>query len=239
LVDEESYRHCAGFLARRLEESSGTRLIVVASAQKGLTDELERLARRITEQPTARALDLLWSTGELRSVALLTLHLENLGVAAVGLNVHETGLRANGPDEEDAILSSLHVELQKALTEHPIVLVPGFFGTLLGGRIVSFGRGGSDLSAVLLAHEFAADRCELIKDVAGYFTADPDSTSDAEHLPWVSYETALEMARTGCELVQPSALEVARDRSLHLVIRGMCDRFPGTVVSAYRHQAQA
>jgi len=212
---------------------------VVVSAQKGHTDQLERLARGITGYPNPRTLDLLWSTGELRSVALLTLHLEELGVPAVGLNVQETGLRFNGAGGGEARIESLSAEVHRAFDDHSVVVVPGFFGTLSSGMIVSLGRGGSDLSAVLLAREFEAKHCELIKDVAGYFTKDPDSASDAEHLPWVSYETAIEMARRGCELVQPLALELARDRSLDLVVRGLCEAFPGTVVSADRRQAEA
>ena len=212
---------------------------MVVSAQKGHTDQLERLARGITGYPNPRTLDLLWSTGELRSVALLTLHLEELGVPAVGLNVQETGLRFNGAGGGEARIESLSAEVHRAFDDHSVVVVPGFFGTLSSGMIVSLGRGGSDLSAVLLAREFEAKHCELIKDVAGYFTKDPDSASDAEHLPWVSYETAIEMARRGCELVQPLALELARDRSLDLVVRGLCEAFPGTVVSADRRQAEA
>src|SRR6202048_4209157 len=88
LLDDDAYRQAARFLVRRLHKCSAERLVVVVSARKGLTDELERLARRITNFPNPRTLDLLWSTGELRSVALLTFHLEKVGVAAVGLHGH-------------------------------------------------------------------------------------------------------------------------------------------------------
>jgi aspartate kinase len=233
LADDESYRRAARYLVRRLHKCSGDRFIVVVSAQKGHTDELERLARGITGYPNPRTLDLLWSTGELRSVALLTLHLEELGVAAVGLNVQEAGLRFNGAGGAEATLESLSSEIQGAFDDYSVVVVPGFFGTLASGMIVSLGRGGSDLSAVLLACEFEAKHCELIKDVPGYFTEDPDTTSVAEHLPWVSYDTALEMADRGCELIQRVALEVARESSLELVVRGLADTVAGTVVSMH------
>jgi aspartate kinase len=231
LADEESYRGAARYLVRRLHKCSRDRFVVVVSAQKGLTNELERLARGITGYPNPRTLDLLWATGELRSVALLTLHLEELGVAAVGLNVQETGLRFNGPDGWEARIESLCGEIQRAFDDHSVVVVPGFFGTLAGGMIVSLGRGGSDLSAVLLAKEFEAKRCELIKDVPGYFTEDPNATPRAGHLPWVSYDTALEMAERGCELVQRVALEAARESGLELIVRGLADAVPGTLVS--------
>lgn len=232
LADEESYRRAGRYLVRRLHQCSRDRFVVVVSAQKGLTDELERLARGITGYPNPRTLDLLWSTGEMRSVALLTLHLEELGVAAVGLNVQETGLRLGGADGGEARIESLSGEIERAFDDHSVVVVPGFFGTLTGGTIVSLGRGGSDLSAVLLAREFDAKRCELIKDVPGYFTEDPEVAPRAEHLPWVSYDTALEMAERGRELVQRVALEAARESSLELVVRGLADALPRTVVSA-------
>ena len=231
LVNDESYRQAARFLARRLHKSSGESLVVVVSARKGLTDELERLARGITGDPNPRSLDLLWSTGEMHSVALLTLHLEELGVAAVGLNIHETGLRCNGPGQGEGRVQSLSTQLRRGFDHHSVVVVPGFFGTLTGGTIVSLGRGGSDLSAVLVAYELDALRCELIKDVPGYFTADPDRAARAEYLSSISYDRAIEMAQRGCELVQAVALEAARERALPLVVRGLGDTVRGTVVS--------
>src|ERR1700730_683269 len=130
LVDDNSYRQTARFLVRRLHECAEERFLVVVSARKGLTDDLERLARGITGYPNPRTLDLLWSTGEMRSVALLTLHLEELGVPAVGLNVHETGLRYSGPGQAEARVQSLSSQLRRAFDHHSIVVVPGFFGTL-------------------------------------------------------------------------------------------------------------
>jgi aspartate kinase len=236
-TEDESYRKAARFLVRRLHKCSEERLVAVVSARKGLTDELERLAREITGYPKPRTLDLLWSTGEMRSVALLTLHLEELGVAGIGLNVHETGLRFKGADHTGVVgLELISHGLQRAFDDHPVVVVPGFFGTLTSGTIVSLGRGGSDLSAVLLACEFDAERCELIKDVHGYFTEDPDTTARAQHLPWISYETAIDMAERGCELVQRVALEAARERGLHLVVRSLDEAAPGTVVSTHINQ---
>src|SRR5713226_7985051 len=194
LVDDESYRQAARFLVRRLQECSEERFVVVVSARKGLTDELERVARGITGYPNPRTLDLLWSTGEMRSVALLTLHLEELGVAAVGLNVHETGLRFEPADQADTKVESRSDGLRRAFGDHSLVVVPGFFGTLPNGTLVSLGRGGSDLSAVLLANELEAEQCELIKDVCGYFTEDLKVNGRAEHLAQLSYEQALDMA---------------------------------------------
>ncbi len=236
LVDDDSYRQAAKFLVDRWRSSVEERFIVVVSARKGATDELERLANGIVRYPSPRSLDLLWCTAELRSVALLTLHLEELGIAAAGLNVHETGLRCNESGQRQGRVQSFSRKLRRSLEHHSIVVVPGFFGTLTNGSIVSLGRGGSDLTAVLLANEIEAERCELIKDVAGYFTEDPGASPQAEHLPWISYDNAIEMASRGCELVQRVALEAARENSLQLVVRGFGDNVPGTVVSTLANE---
>lgn len=231
LADEESYFRAARFLVRRLHKCSRERFVVVVSARKGVTDELERLARKITSYPNQRTLDLLWATGELRSVATLTLHLEEMGVAAVGFNIHETGLRFDGGTPSEFSVTSLSMELRRAFDDASIVVVPGFFATLMNGTVVSLGRGGSDLSAVLLAEELEAEECELIKDVAGYFSRDPHSDSRATHLPSLSYAQAVAMAKAGCELVQPQAVECARIVGVRLVVRSLDDAAPRTVIS--------
>jgi len=231
LVDDEAYRQAARFLVSRLHECSGERFLTVVSAQNGFTDRLEKLARGITNNPNPRTLDLLWSTGEMRSVALLTLHLEELGVTAAGLNVHETGLRFNGSGLADAGIELLSGELRRAFHDHSIVVVPGFFGTLTSGTLISLGRGGSDLSAVLLAQELQGEQCELIKDVCGYFTEDPNVNRRAEHLARLSYEQALDMADTGCELLHPGAIRAAQAAGLRLVVRSLDDTAPVSIVS--------
>jgi aspartate kinase len=230
LAREESFRDAAKFLVRRLRKCSRERFVVVVSAQNGHTDQLERVARGVTQYPNPRTLDLLWSTGELRSAALLALHLEELGVSAVALNVHEAGLHCNGDQDEGEVAAS-SVEVRLALKKHAIVVVPGFFATSTNRMLVSLGRGGSDLSAVLIAQGLDAEECELIKDVDGYFSDDPRVDGKAAPLPQLSYETALKMADKGCELVQRRALEAARKVGLRLVIRGLGDNTTGSVVS--------
>jgi aspartate kinase len=226
LAADESYRNAARFLVRRLHRCSSERFVVVVSAQNGQTDELETLARSVTEFPNPRTLDLLWSTGEMRSVALLTLHLEELGVSAVGLNIHETGLRVNGTQE----VTHAREEITEALKHHSMVVVPGFFATCPKGSIRSLERGGSDLTAVLLAEALEAQRCELIKDVPGYFSEDPNVRQGARQLPSLTYAEALRMAENGCELVQRRALEAARAARVSLVVRGMEDDAPTTIM---------
>ena len=122
LVSEQSYREAAQFLLRRLQTGLVDRFVAVVSARKGLTDELERLACDTTPYPNPRTLDLLWSTGEMYSVALLTLHLEQLGVSAVGLNIHETGIRIDRRDQ----IRVVRAGMLRLLNDHWVVIVPGF-----------------------------------------------------------------------------------------------------------------
>jgi aspartate kinase len=212
LVDLPSYHACARLLRERLEREPGVRLVAIVSARFGETDALLAMARSVADAPDAAALDLLWSTGEVKSAALLALCLHAAGVRASALDVHQTGIRRLGTLDVDP------APLRRALRQHDVVIVPGFLAAGRGGAVVSLGRGGSDLSAVAVAAALRADRCELMKDVPGYFTADPNLVAEAEHLPAVSYDRALQMAGDGCELVQPAALEAARDARLTLVI---------------------
>jgi aspartate kinase len=208
------------------------RYVVVVSAQDGTTDKLERTAKRIVSRPAGRALDLLWATGELRSVATLTMHLDRLGVSAVGLNVHETGVLVRESGGGANVVAVDSISLEKELSFQRLVVVPGFLGTSSGGAIVSLGRGGSDLTAVLVAISLRAVRCELVKDVAGYFTADPNADASARHIGCLTYEQAIRMADDGCKLVQREALESACDSSLPLIVRSMDKRNLATAISS-------
>lgn len=232
LTDQQAYERVAEHLARRVAESPNERLVVVVSAQGGVTDELQRLAEMCQAEPDPAALDLLWSTGELRSVATLTLCLRAAGVAAVGLGVHQCGLEVRGEfDRDDALqVNPLHISLH--LRRHPIVVVPGFLGCGAGAQVVTLGRGGSDLTAVLLADALGAVRCELIKDVPGYFTKDPNKHADAERVAHLTFDAALVLAAQGCDLVQRRALVAASRTNTELRVHSLDDASPGTTVSA-------
>jgi aspartate kinase len=221
LINTGAYRRAATFVRGMLRANPEERLVVVVSAQEGATDALERAARKIHREPNSAARDLLWSTGEIRSVALLTLHLEALGVVAAPLNIHEAGLTLPETVREAGHIRLNAGRLAGVLADFPVAVVPGFFATNAASQIVSLGRGGSDLTAVLLAEGLRACRCELIKDVPGYFTADPHQDSAARHIPFLSFEQAILMAAEGCNLVQRQAIEAAARCALPLVIRSV------------------
>jgi aspartate kinase len=241
LRDNESYAAAARFLRDRLAANAEERLVVIVSACYGTTDALLTQAKAIVDDPSGTgsapddsALDLLWSTGELRSVAILTLHLQRIGVPAVPFNVHQTGLvadRATGTAVRP-------LRLLAALGRARIVIVPGFLGVSAGGTITSLGRGGSDLTAVLLAAGVRADACELIKDVPGYFTADPYRDAAARQIHHLSLDEALAMADAGCDLVQRAALAAAAAADLPLVIRSMDAAAPVTHLQSSHNRSQ-
>lgn len=229
LTSQSAYRRVAEFIGRRLQEHPDDRFVVVVSAEYGVTDALLDTARAISAEPDRATLDLLWSTGELRSAALLALHLQAAGIRARAVNVHQTGLTE--PDARgDAGHSHVRaLRLLAALAECDVVVAPGFLARGDADAVVSLGRGGSDLTAVLLAAAVGARHCELVKDVAGYFSADPREYPDATHLPHIDFTRALAMADAGCELVQRQALEAARDHRLPLIVRAL-DADASTVV---------
>lgn len=221
LTGTSAYGRAAGFLADRLAEHPGERLVVVVSAEYGVTDALLATARAIVDEPDPAMLDLLWSTGELRSAALLALQLQSRGVRATALNVHQTGLTEPDVHAGPGRLGIRSLRLSSALARHDVVVAPGFLARGDADAVVSLGRGGSDLTAVLLAAGLGARQCELVKDVPGYFSTDPHLDASAAHLPAVDFARALAMADAGCDLVQRQALEAARDRRLPLVVGAM------------------
>ncbi len=227
-----SYRRAARFIGQRLAANPKENLVVVVSAQNGETDALLQDAQEIVLEPGAAALDLLWSTGELRSVARLALHLQAAGIRSAALDVRQTGLHIAARGLGVARAEFDPTSIRKALDGHRVVIVPGFLATDDSGAVVTLGRGGSDLTAVLLAAGLRASRCELIKDVPGYFADDPHLNAGAQHLPHLSFAQALAMAESGCDLVQRAALEAAERCDLPIVVRSLEESAPESWITA-------
>ena len=217
LTDINAYRRTARHLADRIHQRPDEKILAIVSAQYGDTDRLLASAQDMVIDPRTDTLDLLWSTGELRSAALLTLALQGVGVSAIAANVHQTGLRVD-PDGGTTIALTSQLRIRSLLARADIVVAPGFLATTPGDGIASLGRGGSDLSAVLLASRLSAT-CELLKDVPGYFDTDPNLSQTARPIEALDYEDAIAMAHDGCELVQLRALEAARDLAVTLIVR--------------------
>ena len=222
LTNAGAYHRAAAFV-RALTTDRQARVVAVVSAELGHTDALLAEARQLTDAPDADVLALLWSTGELRSVALLAFALHAAGVRASAMNVHECGIRSARSSQIALNTLAIRVSLERC----PVVVVPGFLATS-GQRVVTLGRGGSDLSAVLLSAALGASRCVLVKDVDGYYTADPRQRAGAELIQELSYDDALSMADDGCPLVQRQALAEARARGVEVIVRSF--ESPGTRV---------
>ncbi len=185
----------------------GERVVVVVSALGETTESLLEAARRLTERPLPEALASLLATGESKSAALLAIALGRSGIPCRLFNPGQLRLRHTGPllDGEPTDLD--RAVLLAALRDCPVVVVPGFFGMSLDGRPGLLGRGGSDLTALFLAHELSADRCLLLKDVAGVFVSDPArAPTTPDRYRTLSFETALKL---GGRVVQEKAMRYA------------------------------
>lgn len=228
LTDEEAYVSAAQHVARTVEQ--GHRVVAVVSALSGRTDQLLSSAKKMQEDPDPETVDLLLATGELQSVALMTMALRQLGVKAQGLNPWQMGLHTDGSHGDARITRINPLTLRTRLANHPAVIVPGFLGRREDFRITTLGRGGSDLSAVALAVALEAEACEFFKDVPGYFSADPKCVSDAVHRPFVTGGEAFELSRWGCRFLQDRAIQWAVESHCHVRLRALGEDSRATVL---------
>ena len=221
LTGPPAYGRVAAYIGDRLRRRPDERIVVVVSAEYGTTDALLATARDIVAEPDPSSVDLLWSTGETRSVAILALHLQAAGTLVTAVGIHQAGLSEPTNAKAPGILCCGRFAFSHCSTRTTWLSSPGFWHGVVGTASRQLGRGGSDLTAVLLAAGLNAVQCELVKDVPGYFTTDPNRDPDARPLRRLTYARAMEMADDGCELVQRHALIAARDCGLPLVIRAL------------------
>ncbi|MBI3076754.1 MAG: aspartate kinase [Deltaproteobacteria bacterium] len=220
-------------VARRVIETKaqGHQLIVVASAMAGETDNLLSLARRIAERPDEREMDVLLSTGEQVSVALLALAIKALGDRARSFLGHQVRIFTDSAFGRARILSVDSERLHEALKDDSVVVVAGFQGADRAGNITTLGRGGSDTTAVAIAAAVRADSCEIYTDVEGVYTADPNLCPDARKLERISYDEMLEMASAGAKVLQTRSVEFAKKYGVPLHVRSSFSRAEGTLVT--------
>ncbi|MBI5117202.1 aspartate kinase [Candidatus Poribacteria bacterium] len=229
VANAERIKNVAGRVART--RSEGNNLIVVVSAMGEMTDELVDLAHQITDAPDEREYDMLLSTGEQISVALLAMALHTLGQEAISFTGAQVGIRTDGWHTKARIVSIETERIQKELNAGRIAIVCGFQGVDSEFNITTLGRGGSDTSAVALAAAFSADLCEIYTDVDGVYTADPRIVPEARKLPMISYDELLEMASLGAQVMQPRAVEFGKKYGVPMRIRSSFNDDPGTLVT--------
>ncbi len=207
-----------------------THLVVVVSAMGDTTDELLYLASRANPDPPKRELDLLLSTGEIVSCALLSMSLNSLGAVAVAFTGLQGGIITNNVHTKARIQKIEAERILEEIHKDRIVVVAGFQGVTRKNIITTLGRGGSDLTAVALAAALKADVCEIYTDVEGVYTADPRIVPEARKLKRISYDELLEIASSGAKVMHLRAIEVAKNHRVRLHIRSSFNEKEGTIV---------
>ncbi|MDD5496511.1 MAG: aspartate kinase, partial [Candidatus Omnitrophica bacterium] len=207
--------------AKRVVESrnQGHEVVVVVSALGDTTDRLIELANRITSQPSERELDMLVSTGEQVSCALLAMAIHKLGRDAISFTGAQVGITTDDAFTKARIIDINAKRIIEELKKDRIVIVAGFQGVSLKQDITTLGRGGSNLTAVALAKVLGAEVCEMYTDVEGVFTTDPRIVKDAKKIDRISYEEMFELASLGAQVLQPRSIEFAMKFGVPIHVR--------------------
>ncbi|MBE9126376.1 aspartate kinase [Coleofasciculus sp. LEGE 07081] len=211
---------------------NGNSLVVVVSAMGKTTDGLVKLASAISDNPNRREMDMLLSTGEQVSIALLSMALQELGQPAISLTGAQVGIVTEAHHSRARILNIQTERILRHLEEGKVVVVAGFQGisSTSEWEITTLGRGGSDTSAVALAASLGASRCEIYTDVPGILTADPRVVPDAQLMDEITADEMLELASLGAKVLHPRAVEIARNYGMPLVVLSSWTDDPGTKV---------
>lgn len=208
----------------------GIRVVAVVSAMGGSTDSLLGLARQVCDGRHCREVDQLLSTGELQSVALLAMALEREGLEAMSLSGRQAGIFGSGRYGDGRIVKVDPRPVAAHLEQGRVPIVAGFQAGNGNGDVITLGRGGSDLSAVALAAALEADRCSILKDVPGIYSADPGIVPGAGKLERISYGECMEMAAAGAKVIQARSVELAARYEVPVYVAGSFSREKGTWV---------
>jgi aspartate kinase len=208
----------------------GHSIVVAVSAQGDTTDDLIVKANEINASPSKREMDMLLSTGEQISIALLAMAIEKQGFHVVSLTGSQAGIVTDS-NYGNARIKTIDTErIFKELDSKNIVIVAGFQGLNKYGDITTLGRGGSDTTAVALAAALKADICEIYTDVDGIYTADPRIVRNASKLEDISYDEMLELASLGANVLHNRSVELAKKYSVNMVVKSSLNKVPGTVI---------
>jgi aspartate kinase len=219
-------------VARRIAATHAKRgrVVAVVSAMGDSTDELISLAHKVNPAPPSREMDQLLSTGETITAPLMAMALERLGVPAISLTGLQAGIRTSSVHRSARIVDIVPQRIIDELERGRVVVVAGFQGVDEALDITTLGRGGTDTTAVALAVELSAERCEIYTDVAGVYTADPRVEPRARLIPEIAYEEMLEFAAVGAKVMHPRAVEIGETYSMPIVVRSTFEDQPGTLI---------
>ncbi len=229
VADPDRLRAVGERIVRRLESVASA--VVVVSAMGKTTDELINLAHQVTERPSSRELDMLLSTGEMVSSALLAMVLRELGHPAIGLTGAQAGVRTDSTFNRARITEIDTRRIEAELAHDQVVIIAGFQGITSEADVTTLGRGGSDTTAVALAAALGAKTAEIYTDVDGVYTTDPRVDPKARKLHDIAYEEMLEMAAQGARVLHPRAVELGLLYDIPiLVASSFSETVPGTII---------
>ena len=217
VADTDKIKNVADVVLR--EKQNGNDVVVVVSAMGHTTDHLVKMAKALSPNPSSREMDMLLSTGEGVSIALLAMAIQAKGYDAVSFNAMQVGIMTENIHSKARIINIKTEKLRKNLEEGKVIVVAGFQGVTEDGEITTLGRGGSDTSAVALAAALNAERCDIYTDVEGVYTTDPRIVPRASRLDIVSYEEMLELAHAGANVLHPRSVETAKQFNVPLRVR--------------------
>ncbi|MBN3875580.1 MULTISPECIES: aspartate kinase [unclassified Nostoc] len=220
---------------------AGNSIVVVVSAMGKTTDGLVKLATEISPNPNRREMDMLLSTGEQVTIALLSMALQELGQPAISMTGAQVGIVTEAEYSRARILHIETTRLSRHINEGKVVVVAGFQGISSAGEmeITTLGRGGSDTSAVAIAAALRADFCEIYTDVPGILTTDPRLVAEAQLMDAITCDEMLELASLGAKVLHPRAVEIARNYGVPLVVRSSWTDQPGTWVTSAKPQGRS
>lgn len=219
-------------VAKRIVETklNGHKVVVVLSAQGDTTDELIAKAFELNRNASKREMDMLLSTGEQQSVALMAMALQGMGVKAVSLNAWQIEMKTEGQHSNSRILKMNNKRVLKELDDDKVVLITGFQGYSEEYDITTLGRGGSDTTAVAVSASLNAELCEIYTDVDGIYTCDPRVVSNAHKLDEISYDDMIELANLGAKVLHNRSVELAKKYNVNLCVRSSFTKEEGTII---------
>lgn len=226
--DIDHIRH----VANRVKQSyiAGNDMIVVVSARAGMTNNLLKMANSISSTPSPEELDMLLCIGEQETAALLAIALQNIGVKATARLGYQIGIHTCNTHGNARIHNIDGGDIEELLNNRTVVVVAGFQGISDDGRLTTLGRGGSDLTALALAHRFHADHCEIFSDVDGVFTGDPNTIEHARFIPNIDFESLLRLSFFDNKIMQDRSIAFAQKHNIPFSISHVKHNFKGTYV---------
>lgn len=236
VANAEKLRRAAAIIEKAYNK--GDSLVVVLSAQGKTTDILKEKALELNQRPSKRELDMLLSTGEQQSVALMAICLESMGLPAVSLNGAQVGIETDTAYGQARILRIDRERIRAELDKRRIVLVTGFQGVDRNEDVTTLGRGGSDTTAVSLAAVLHADTCKIYTDVEGVFTADPRIVGNPIKLKEISYDEMLELSSLGAQVLIKRSVEMAKRYDVQLEVLSAEGDIPGTMVREVKRKME-